>query len=284
VRPQTARKTWFRLVLLSVPFVFQGLAYLILHSFGLAGTEYSKIPPNIAALIACVLLVHALDLSAAEIGLKRVQGRFRCHAIICVSLLLFLMIFYLFVVRISGLRPVSSGTAFGLLNYLLVAFWEELYFRGILYAVVQKRTSERAALVASALLFGLLHFRQGMGMIPKFLTGFLWGAVRYATGMISFLIPLHFASNSTWLLFEGDWNHPRTYFDNVTLPLHLSLRGAFFATCDAVQSPQSPSYLGDCHRESSWRCFGHTTPHPETGARWFLYTRILPRGDMGVSQ
>jgi len=207
------RKTWVRLLLaLVAPLASQGLAYLILGLLGLTGQAYSKIPPNVAALIACIVLVKALDLSAAEIGLKRVQGEFRYHAIICASLFLFLVIFYLFVVRISGLRPVPTGTILGLLNYLVVSLWEEVYFRGILYAVVQERTSDRVALVASTLLFGLAHLRQGMGMIPKFFTGFLWGAVRSASGMMTLLIPLHFVYNSVWWLFEGDWNHPRTYF------------------------------------------------------------------------
>lgn len=210
---KTVRQDWFRLAMVLVaPFAFQGLAHVILGLLSLAGKEPDKITPNIAALIACIVLVKALALSAEDIGLKKITGRFRWHAIICVLLFLFLMIFDLFVVRISGLRPGTSRAVFGLLNYLVVSFWEEVYFRGILYAVIQKRYSGRTALIASALLFGLLHLRQGMGMIPKLFTGFLWGAVRYATGMITFLIPLHFVSNSTWLLFEGDWDHPRTYF------------------------------------------------------------------------
>lgn len=37
----------------------------------------------------------------------------------------------------------------------------------------------------------------------------LWGSVRYSTGMIFLvIIPVHFAYNSIWLLFEGNWNNP----------------------------------------------------------------------------
>jgi membrane protease YdiL (CAAX protease family) len=212
VTAKFVRKTWFRLVLvLAVPIAFQVLAYLLLDRLGLAGQAF-KIPINVAALIACAVLVKALDLSAEEMGLKGAKGQFRWHAILCASLLAVLALFDLFVVRVSDLRPLSSGTMWGLLNYLVVAFWEELYFRGILYGVLQKRYSDRAAIVGSALLFGLAHLLQGMGMIPKFFTGFLWGAVRSASGMVVLLIPLHFIYNSMWLLFEGDWNHPRTYF------------------------------------------------------------------------
>lgn len=134
------RQTGFRLVLaLTVPIAFQGLAYLILSLLGLAGEAYSDIPPNIAALIGCVVLIRVLALSARDIGLRRIQGRFRWHVVSCTSLLLFLMMSDLFVVRISGLRPGSSRTVFGLLNYLVVSFWEEIYFRGICYAAQGKR-------------------------------------------------------------------------------------------------------------------------------------------------
>ena len=243
VNSKVIRQIRFRLVLILVaPIAFQGLAYLILGLLGLAREEYSKIVPNITALIACVVLVKALALSAEDIGLKKITGQFRWHGIICAWLFLFLMIFDLFVVRISGLRSGASGTVCGLLNYLVVSFWEEIYFRGILYGVIKKRYSDRMALIVSTLLFGLVHFRQGMGMIPKFFTGFLWGAVRYATGMVIFLIPFHFVYNSMWLLFEGDWNHPRTYFYPLfELLTGLAIVGLPTRRPNAVDWPDPPS-------------------------------------------
>ena len=45
-------------------------------------------------------------------------------------------------------------------------------------------------------------------MLPKFFTGWLWGSVRYATGMITLLIfPIHFTYNAVWLLFDGNWSN-----------------------------------------------------------------------------
>jgi hypothetical protein len=62
----------------------------------------------------------------------------------------------------------------------------------------------------SSLLFGLFHARQGMsGIVAKMFTGWLWGSVRYASGMIFLLIfPIHYAFNTIWLLFVGNWNNP----------------------------------------------------------------------------
>jgi hypothetical protein len=49
-------------------------------------------------------------------------------------------------------------------------------------------------------------------MISKSFTGWLWGSVRYSTGMIFLLIfPVHFVYNSIWLLFEGNWANPPTW-------------------------------------------------------------------------
>jgi len=79
-----------------------------------------------------------------------------------------------------------------------------------LYSFFEKRFSAKTALIISSILFGLFHAQQGVrGMISKAFTGWLWGSVRYSTGMIYLLIiPVHFAYNSIWLLFEGNWNNP----------------------------------------------------------------------------
>ena len=56
----------------------------------------------------------------------------------------------------------------GLLNYLVVALAEEIYFRDLFYRVIEGRTSGRVAVLVPGLLFGLVHFRQGLGMLPRY--------------------------------------------------------------------------------------------------------------------
>jgi hypothetical protein len=47
------------------------------------------------------------------------------------------------------------------------------------------------------------------GIVSKAFSGWLWGSIRYSTGMIFLLTyPIHFAYNSIWLLFEGNWDNP----------------------------------------------------------------------------
>jgi membrane protease YdiL (CAAX protease family) len=100
-----------------------------------------------------------------------------------------------------------------LLTYLIVVPAEELYFRGMLYSVVEKRFSARIALIVTSFLFGLFHAHQGLGaMVSRAFSGWLWGSVRYSSGMIFLLVfPVHLMYNATWLLFEGNWGNPPTW-------------------------------------------------------------------------
>jgi membrane protease YdiL (CAAX protease family) len=134
--------------------------------------------------------------------------------------------FYLFVIRIAALRPFTPTLLWGLLTTFVVAFAEELYFRGILFSAIQDRFSPRVALVATAILFGLFHARQGLiVMLARTFTGWLWGSVRYASGMIFLLIfPVHVAFNAVWLLFQGNWSNPPAWA-TVALPAAEFLLG-----------------------------------------------------------
>ena len=132
------------------------------------------------------------------------------HVILSLVIFTLYMVFYIFFIRISSLKPFSSSTLWGLVTYLIVVIAEDVYFRGALYSFFEKRFSAKTALIVTSLLFGLFHAQQGVrSMISKIFTGWLWGSIRYSTGMIFLLIiPIHFAYNSIWLLFEGNWNNP----------------------------------------------------------------------------
>jgi len=204
------RTFWIPLTIILVAFVAaEAGAFLALHSAGLDQQPYTSVIINLAFLITCAGLVRGLGLNAQDLGLKLIPGRLRGHIALCLSIFLFYVAIYIFAVRISSLRPVTTETWWGLLNYLLVVFAEEIYFRGIAYRIIEKRFSGRWAVIGSAILFGLAHARQGLGMLPKFFSGFLWASVRYRTSMIYLLIiPVHFVYNVSWLLFVGNWDNP----------------------------------------------------------------------------
>jgi membrane protease YdiL (CAAX protease family) len=224
-KTSTNNRFWKRILFLVAALAAsQGGTYLVLSSLGAAGQAYSNLIINTVFLFTCVGCIRLFKLTPEDVGLRVLWQRRALHVGLCLAIFSTCCLYYLFVVRISGLHPFTSATIWGLLNYLVVAFAEEIYFRGLCYHVVEERTSGRAAIVISGLLFGLVHFRQGLGMLPKFFTGWLWGSVRYATGMIHLLIfPVHFTYNAVWLLFQGNWDSPMIFA--LLFPL-LELLGA----------------------------------------------------------
>jgi membrane protease YdiL (CAAX protease family) len=178
--------------------------------FGINGQPTGDLLANIGFLLAVGSLILIFKFSAEEMGLKLIPSEMGFHIGATITIFLGYMLFYIFVIHISSLKPIDSTVILSLITYLLVVFAEEIYFRGQVYSFVEKRFSARSALVVTAILFGLFHASQGLrGIITKSITGALWGSVRYTTGMIYLLIiPVHFAFNVTWLLFEGNWDTP----------------------------------------------------------------------------
>ena len=193
-----------------IPIFGMALGTGIMFLLNLSETDYGNLIVNLFFLFGVIVLIRLFKYSSEDLGLKFIQEQMQKHVVLSLAIFVFYMLFYIFIIRISSLKPFSSGTLWGLVTYLIVVFAEELYFRGALYSFFEKRFSAKTALIASSILFGLFHAQQGLrGMISKTFTGWLWGSVRYTTGMIYLLIiPVHFAYNSVWLLFEGNWNNP----------------------------------------------------------------------------
>lgn len=205
------RPLWLGIpLLLLVPILGMALGVATMFLLNLNGSDYGNLIVNLFFLISVVVLIRLFKISSEDLGMKVIQGQMHKHVILSLTIFTFYMLVYVFVIRISTLRPFSSGTLWGLATYLVVVFAEELYFRGALYSFFEKRFSAKTALVVSSILFGLFHAQQGIrGMISRAFTGWLWGSIRYSTGMIFLLIiPVHFAYNSIWLLFEGNWSNP----------------------------------------------------------------------------
>jgi membrane protease YdiL (CAAX protease family) len=210
----TKRAPWrgFLLILL-VPVVGLALGVAITALLDIGQTAYGNLVVNLFFLAACVGLWRALAFSRRDVGLEILEQHTRWHVLVSLTAFSLYLLFYLFAIRISGLKPFSSATAWGFLTYLVVALAEELYFRGMLYSLIEKRFSARIALIATSFLFGLFHVRQGLGRaLSRAVSGWLWGSVRYSSGMIFLLIfPVHLVYNSAWLLFEGNWSNPPTW-------------------------------------------------------------------------
>ena len=205
------RPLWLEMLLtLIIPIMGMALGVIAMFLFNLNGKDYGNLVINLFFLLGVIVLIRTFKYTAEDLGLKVIEGQMQRHVILSLMIFVFYMLVYVFAIRISTLKSFSSDTLWGLITYLVVVITEELYFRGALYSFLEKRFSAKTALIVSSILFGLFHAQQGLrGMISKTFTGWLWGSVRYSTGMIFLLIiPVHFAYNSIWLLFEGNWDNP----------------------------------------------------------------------------
>ncbi|HSM70830.1 MAG TPA: CPBP family intramembrane glutamic endopeptidase [Anaerolineales bacterium] len=205
------RPLWLGILLiLLIPILGMALGMGVMFLLGLNGTDYGNLIINLFFLIGVIVLIRFFKYSSEDLGLKVIKEQMQKHVVLSLAIFTFYMLFYIFIIRISMLKFFSSGTFWGLVTYLIVVFAEELYYRGALYSFFEKRFSAKTALIVSSILFGLFHAQQGVrGMISRVFTGWLWGSVRYSTGMIYLIIiPVHFAYNSVWLLFEGSWDNP----------------------------------------------------------------------------
>jgi len=198
------------LFFLVVPIAGLGLGVGLGFLLGLNGTDAGNFIANVVFLLVVLSIIPLYRFSLDELGLKIKKAKWGLH--VAASLVVFAgyLLIYIFVIRISGLRPIDTGTIWGLVTYAVVVLAEEIYFRGILYRALEKRFSGIMALIGSSVFFGLLHATQGVrGAVSRAMSGWLWGSIRYSTGMILLIIfPIHFTYNSMWLLFEGNWNNP----------------------------------------------------------------------------
>ena len=145
-----------------------GLGFLL----GLSGTDIGNFIANFVFLLVVLSIIPLYRFSSDELGLKLHKSKLRFHIASSLAIFTGYLLFYLFVIQISGLKPVTSSMIWGLMTYLVVVVAEELYFRGEVYGFIEKRSSAKWALLVSSVLFGVFHARQGLlGIITKTITG-----------------------------------------------------------------------------------------------------------------
>lgn len=114
--------------------------------FGINGQPTGDLLANAGFLIAVGSLIPIIKFSTEELGLKLNTSEMGFHIGAALTIFLGYMMFYIFVIRISNLRPIDSTVILSLITYLLVVFAEEIYFRGQVYGFIEKRFSASTAL------------------------------------------------------------------------------------------------------------------------------------------
>lgn len=97
-----------------------------------------------------------------------------------------------------------SGIIFIILTATFVAIFEEIFFRGIIFSFVQSKANSFWAIVISAILFGLAHFKNignSYALISLFiLYGLVLSYVRYKTSSVIPAIITHLTHNYSLIL------------------------------------------------------------------------------------
>lgn len=96
----------------------------------------------------------------------------------------------------------------------MTGFWEELLFRGFLFALWAKLFGLRtplsvfALLIVSSLIFGLFHSNQGLDLFIRSGLGFLFGIIVLYTETVLFAMPLHALHNGLTMVMVYNHNPP----------------------------------------------------------------------------
>jgi membrane protease YdiL (CAAX protease family) len=156
-----------------------------------------------------VLAVPTLRGTAPRLSIGRAGGPAIAFAVaLCIATSGVLIVFHVlaqpdvsnFAIRLPLSGPVALilvGAVFSVVNAVL----EELIFRGILWEVVAAEWNPRAALVVTALLFGVFHlhgYPPGLfGVVLASLFGVALGLLRWWTGGLGLAIACHILADAT---------------------------------------------------------------------------------------
>jgi len=121
------RPNWLNyLLVFLLPILGIALGVGVISLLGLNGTDYGNLVINLFFLIGVILLIRLFKYSSGDSGLKFIQEQMQKHVILSLAIFTFYMLFYIFIIRISSLKPFLSGTFWGLVTYLIVVFAELL--------------------------------------------------------------------------------------------------------------------------------------------------------------
>jgi membrane protease YdiL (CAAX protease family) len=127
------------------------------------------------ALIGLVLLTRQLGLSNRDsLGFDMPRGRFLQQIAVgwvCGVMLMLPLTSLLLGLDIRSVRPDKVDELFalvanGVLSGLVIAFIEEIFFRGVLFTAVRRTSGRIVAIVAPSLLYASLHFLGGKLSVP----------------------------------------------------------------------------------------------------------------------
>jgi uncharacterized protein len=128
-------------------------------------------------------------------------GFFLALLILCTGSIILVILKFLF---FTGVELNAANLLYSLLLFIIVAFTEEIAFRGYILNNLMQSMNKWAALTITSIAFALFHFTNPSGneilpMLNIFVAGFLLGINYIYTKNLWFAIFLHFS----WNFFQG---------------------------------------------------------------------------------
>lgn len=178
--------------------------------FGINGGPLTKIIPFLAMLIGVLVFLKLIDRQPfSDIGLQHFR-RVWDYSVIATGLSLLPLMWGVITSGSLQLTQPLDITVLVTLSYcLLIAFSEELLFRGYIYHVV---SADRLKLVVSAGAFAGFHFISPEFNVVLFLFYFLFGVIK---------VSIFKRVRSLWplILFHLMWDMAATYTDYYSNPI-----------------------------------------------------------------
>lgn len=218
----SARLSWQELVHAAAPaLVYTVLTNVVHMMLAASGWFSSRILLQTISVSLCLLFFGWYAYRAGVTVRSRKRGAFRYPASFCYVMAVVLcgvVNNYLFSMIMSVAEKFSSGYWQVVQIFYNNDLWieiltlciigpvaEELVYRGFVYQRLRENSSETAAAVGSALLFGVMHFNIVQG-VYAFVLGILLAHIVYKTGSLLTAAAAHMAANLVSVLWtETDW-------------------------------------------------------------------------------
>lgn len=179
-------------------------------------SSYWGLPIAASMLIGNFILIYILGLSYEELGLKYTKETLLMH-IFGFTLLLAYSIATIYLIGFSIFSKLGNLMIYEILFFTIAAFADEIYFRGIIYGLLQV-WDEKTAFLGSSLIYGFWTIPVGyteifvallinpsvplpLGPMERILFALSLGAIRYSSKMIYLAIPAHIIINLHNYLF-----------------------------------------------------------------------------------
>ena len=206
LRNSNQQRLVFALLLPTIIMVFTALILAGFTYFLGLNTIYWGLPIAASMLIGNFILIYILKLNYRDLGLEFHREKLYLH----IFGFLLLIVYSIITLALAGIKNFSVITNEGLYNvffFTIAALSDELYFRGILYHLLEV-WDEKTAFFGSSFIFGIWWIPVGelpltlafaltlplpipVSQLERILIGLSFCAIRYTSKMIFLTIPFH---------------------------------------------------------------------------------------------